>query len=197
MSASGIVLESRKSVMCSFLLSRLNAATLALWIFIPQEHVLYKNILSTPVQATSAVMTCRIILNLRKYGRREIEMTDGMGRSVSFGGEISLGPAVHARRDSMGRDWSKAAAIVTDRNERTAQVERVQRISIDRTPLSKMPGNVALLNAEHGGGGMWFSQRDVLTTSLATLGTLSAFERDLEDRSYSRSAGLDRAGEHT
>ena len=71
-------LTSADLIFCS-----LNATTSLPRLFIPPAHVIYKNILSTPVQATSAAMTSRIVLNLRKYGWRELEARDGMVMSTS------------------------------------------------------------------------------------------------------------------
>ena len=91
----------------------MNAATLFLWLFTPPEHALYKNILSTPVQVTSAAMTCRIILNLRKYGKKEVVAADG--RTVTVGVASSMGTsgdkAVGGRAIGWSRNDAKGKSI--------------------------------------------------------------------------------------
>jgi hypothetical protein len=52
-------------------MKRLNTASLLLRILLPPQHVIYTYLLSTPLSATSAMMTCRIILNLGDTERGE------------------------------------------------------------------------------------------------------------------------------
>lgn len=126
-----------------------------MWLFIPEEHAIYKNMLSTPAQATSAVMTCRIILNLREYGKKEVVAADG--KSVSLGVVSSMSPEKSMRGNPRhgplsGRDGLKSAT-------------KWNRLRLQPSPKSSSSRGT---DGERGAGGMTFAARQSTTVTTTT-----------------------------
>jgi hypothetical protein len=107
------------------LMKRLNTASLLLWILLPPQHVIFSNLLSTPLSATSAMMTCRIILNLRRYGK---ERAVQKMRTIK-----STRPAAPIAHN--GSTWDAGRTIM--RNERALESQTLVGSGVDTSAFTE------------------------------------------------------------
>jgi hypothetical protein len=77
-------------------------ATLFLWIFIPSEHAVYKNLFQNMIQVTAAILTCRLIIQLREYGKCTVVNIGRMSLDVTSNLDPFQGTALAARGERKG-----------------------------------------------------------------------------------------------
>ena len=142
-----------------------NTAAILLWVLAPNDRTIFKNILFMTIQVTSGVMTCRIILNLREYSKKEIVAYDGrsisIGMASSVGGDKVLHPAALVKQQTDKNDISSSV--------RSSNSRRFPRPALVPGPLPSMKG----FGYEQSPSGMLFSPRDtssITTTQSALMG---------------------------